>query len=552
MTRPGAFDVLPSAVDLVEGGLSTLRRLPPWAWVAQLAGTIPFTVALMWFVADMSHHPRALDHVAGSSLLVAVLFMVCAAGQAVFAVELRRQLQGGEAQRWTFARWARLLIPQWALQSIAVVVLPVSLFLLLPFPLTFAWFQNLAVLGESGDGRLRATARRAWSQTRLQVAALFELMGVLALAALLLAINVAVGLLSVPLLLRTLLGVETHLSVSLALAFNATYLSVVLGITWVVLDPVVKAAFALRAFHGDSLRTGEDLLQAFPTESRAARGGGAAGALRAVLALVVCLTLGGRQAEAADDAAPVASRPAAMDLNRALDDVLARPEFAWRLPPAPVIETDVAQELPVIARIQEFLFRCGRAVRDALGKFLEWLERNLGGNRAAAPSSTPDWLAWLNSPQAIAALALLVLAGGVAWFFLKRARARAVGSVAAVSIPIQPDLTAEEVLATDLPAEDWRSLADDLVRRGETRLAIRAVYLSTLAELAARSLIAIARFKSNADYVAEFKRRPRTRSESLDGFRRLVHAFECVWYGAHPASPEAYETATREARRARE
>ena len=98
-----------------------------------------------------------------------------------------------------------------------------------------------------------------------------------------------------------------------------------------------------------------------------------------------------------------------------------------------------------------------------------------------------------------------------------------------------PDLTDETVLASELPEDEWLRLAQELLGRGERRLALRAYYLSTLSALGTRGLLAVARHKSNRDYLLELRRRARDRVAVPEAFARNVGRFERVWYGAHGA-----------------
>jgi hypothetical protein len=82
-----------------------------------------------------------------------------------------------------------------------------------------------------------------------------------------------------------------------------------------------------------------------------------------------------------------------------------------------------------------------------------------------------------------------------------------------------------------LPEDEWLTLARALLARGETRLALRAFYLSALAHLGRQQLIAVARAKSNRDYQRELRRRTRDQPEIQDVFGRLIARFERVWYG---------------------
>ena len=84
-----------------------------------------------------------------------------------------------------------------------------------------------------------------------------------------------------------------------------------------------------------------------------------------------------------------------------------------------------------------------------------------------------------------------------------------------------PDLADETLLASQLPEDEWLRLARDFGDAANHRLALRAFYLSILAGLGERGLLAIARHKSNRDYLLELRRRARDR-DGLQGASRAT------------------------------
>jgi len=80
-----------------------------------------------------------------------------------------------------------------------------------------------------------------------------------------------------------------------------------------------------------------------------------------------------------------------------------------------------------------------------------------------------------------------------------------------------------------------------MTAKGELRLALRAVYLSTLAMLGQDGLITIARFKSNRDYEHELSRKIRSAQPLLHFFSYHVAEFNQSWYGAHPVTNECLD-----------
>ena len=99
--------------------------------------------------------------------------------------------------------------------------------------------------------------------------------------------------------------------------------------------------------------------------------------------------------------------------------------------------------------------------------------------------------------------------------------------------PQVPDLSRDDVAADQLPADTWAGIARDLLARGELRLAMRALHLSTLSHLGRQDLIRIARYKTNRDYEIELGRRAHAKPDLLPVFCNNVLLFEGIWYGAH-------------------
>ena len=99
-----------------------------------------------------------------------------------------------------------------------------------------------------------------------------------------------------------------------------------------------------------------------------------------------------------------------------------------------------------------------------------------------------------------------------------------------------PDLRDEHVEASRLPEDGWLALAREQMAAGEWRLALRALFLATLARHAQAGRLTLARFKTNMDYESELRRRAPGQGEVIEEFHGRRRQFEDVWYGAAPAS----------------
>ena len=108
------------------------------------------------------------------------------------------------------------------------------------------------------------------------------------------------------------------------------------------------------------------------------------------------------------------------------------------------------------------------------------------------------------------------------------------------SQPVQPapDLSDEGLGAEQLPEDRWTTLARELLVRGDLRLALRAFYFASLAHLAERNLISLAKFKSNRDYERELGRRGHAFPALLALFGENVLMIDRTWYGLHQVSGE--------------
>jgi hypothetical protein len=78
--------------------------------------------------------------------------------------------------------------------------------------------------------------------------------------------------------------------------------------------------------------------------------------------------------------------------------------------------------------------------------------------------------------------------------------------------------------------------------RGDTRLALRAYYLGSLAYVAEQKWIQVHRGKSNLDYLRELSRRAKGLAGVEPSFAENVQLYERSWYGEHLASAETVAT----------
>jgi hypothetical protein len=522
---------------LVEEAVQLLRLNAGAVLAAYYAGTLPFILGLLFFWADMSRSPYAAQHLAGASLGMALLFLWMKFWQAIFVDGLRARISAGPPTRWNLRRAFRVLIIQSAIQPSAAIALPLSVVAMgLPFPWVYAFYQNVTALTDGETAEIRKPLRRAWRQAWLWPGQNHIILGVLLAFGLFVLLNIVTVFVALPHLLKMFLGIESAYTQSTSAMFNTTFVAAVFGLTYLCVDPIAKAVYLLRCFYGESLETGEDLraeLRLFGAPARAT----ALGAL-----LVIALATGGLRAAEGPPAGtpPQPAQPASISppaLDKAIDEVIHKSKYTWRMPREKVVEKDAGENA-----VTRFFQKAGNWIRDALNWIAERLDKWFG-RRSPGESSRKSGWGWVSALQlfCVALLAVVVSALAIMLIRMWQRRQRQPAPLAAESIARAPDLADENVGADQLPEDGWIKMGRELLASGEFRLALRAFYFASLAHLATRNLLSIAKFKSNRDYESELGRRGHSLPDLRSKFGENVMVFDRSWYGLHDVDKEMVE-----------
>jgi hypothetical protein len=168
----------------------------------------------------------------------------------------------------------------------------------------------------------------------------------------------------------------------------------------------------------------------------------------------------------------------------------------------------------------------------------DWLDRLLNGRG----SSVRSFSLFSRTGMIYAAVILVAIIIGAVLLALWRIRIRSRQAEAtALAAAAAPDLADDTITAEQLPEDGWLRMAVEMIERGDLRLAVRAFYLASLAHLANRNLITLARFKSNRDYEQELARRAHVIPDLVRLFSDNVSTFDRIWYGLHDVSKELLE-----------
>ncbi len=533
MMKPRTSTTGLGGLDLVEEAVQALRLAPPGALLCYYVGTAPFVLAALFFWSDMSRSGLAAQHLFPAALGLSLLFAWMKLWQSVFTWKLSSFIAKEPLPRLDSLQTMRALASQTVIHSTALVVIPVSVIILLPLAWVIAFYQSVTVLGLR-QASTTALLKHSWTQARLSPMQNHGALLVLKPFALFILLNVAVTMLTLPFLLKILVGVETNFTLSLGSSLNTTFLMAALGVTYLCFDPLLKATYAVRCFYGEARTTGADLRVSL----RACRASMPAVVGLLILAGMPCFGA----AEVNTKTAVPASSEKGAALNRSIDDVLKRPEYAWR---APRLKPEFHDQgaSPWNKRVREWLRRSAKSLRD-------WVENLM---RSKTPPAGPSRFSLSAEGLVYILTALVVVILGFLLWLVWRTRARsAAGELQATPASALPDLESNNVAGDELPVDGWTNLGLELLERGEFRLAMRAFYLSSLAHLAARDLVKIEKFKSNRDYERELARRSHALPDITRNFSANVSVFDRVWYGRHAIDGELIQEFRRSVERIKE
>jgi len=526
-------------LELIEEAVHLLRRSPPRVFVAYYLGTIPFTLGFLYFWADMSRGFNAWARLVPATLGLTVGYIFMKTMQTVYARRLRNEITGEEEPEMKLSLLARTAAMHSIYQPWGFLLLPAALLVTVPFGWCFAFFQNLTVLGP-GRGDLSSARRKAWEQSLLWPAQNHLALGILLLFSLIVMANLLITAMYAPHLIRTLFGIESVFSRSGPHLANTTFLMIVAAATYLCVDPVVKAFYVLRCFYGQSLQSGADL----KVELKAARTRRMPGILGVVV--LASFFLAGSPLAGASVSPPAASATVKavatppQEIEKAVETVLSRLEYSWRLPrESPQEDTGPGGGIRDILRTWTvWIQRAAEAVDGFFQRLGDLIRKLFPGGRDSSGETS-------GGSAGSSILYILLFAGAAVSALIVQKLFRKQPDDADVSMAAPEvkgtDLTDENTLASDLPENEWMNLARDLLDKGEERLGIRAMYLAALAHLAARGIISLARHKTDREYEKELASRGEFLSGITSAFRDLRGIFERAWYGMHDTSRQTME-----------
>lgn len=528
------------ALRIIEEAVHLLRTAPLFLLSVYYLGSVPFILGLLYFWADMSRSAHAHEYSAAAALGLAMLFVWMKVWQRMFVLRIHALISGHLPHRQTWRHIVSATASQTLIHATRFIVIPVAALLAVPFGYCYAFYQNVALYTDEDGQDVRPTCQWAWKLAQLWPRQNHLLIAILWLFGLVIFLNVSLTTFLIPQLIKSLLGIESIFTLSgIRMIFNSTFLIAMLGVTYLCLDPIIKAVYVLRCFYGSALTSGEDL----KGELNRIQHPGAkiiAGLLMVILSMTPVLTR--------------AETPASVsqgELEQSIEEIMERPEFSWRMPRETAKLKKPKAVSPLQAAIKWMLDTIKGALKSIgswIKSILDWLEGLLP--KSKGQSATED-RNWHTSVRMVLLLVLFIFLAIMTVIFIRIWQRRRISPVETVSRSVKPapDLTDEKVLADELSSNRWLAIAGELAEKGELRLAMRALYLATLAHLADNEMITIESYKSNRDYERELKRRAHEHMELITIFSTNLNVFERAWYGMERIARSEFDRYSRNQQR---
>ena len=515
---------------ILEETMHFLRVAPVSLFLCYYVGSLPFVLGVLFFWADMSRSPFAADHLSVASLGIALLFCWMKIWHTIFAQRIQALLSAVRPRTWSFHRLASAAGILALIHATGFFVLPLSAILMLPFGWCYAFYQNISVQSVAESESMRTVCAKAWRHARFWPWQNHIIIAVLFLFGLMVFVNLAIIAFVVPYLFKKFAGLESIYTMSGFHAFNTTFLATVLGLTYLCVDPIAKTAYTLRCFYGDAVKSGADLKTELNSLTSRSRG------LAAIMILVIMLSPGQSMgSEAGDISSTELPAISAEQLDRSINEVLQRREYTWRLPREVQKEDEMEQTGP-LAEVIKWLYNQLKKAVKILDQWIKKLEAFLNKLLPTPdPGRSHSATDWRNAIRYILFAALIIFAAILLYYVSKGFWRRRKPDVGVNSTPVipKPDLNDDDIRADELPVDNWLQLARELMAKGSLRLAMRALYLASLAYLAERDMITIEMYKSNRDYERELLRRAHDKKDLLSAFSEAVLTIDRVWYGMH-------------------
>jgi hypothetical protein len=555
-------------IDLIEEAIHLLRRAPIETYTFFLVGIAPFVLCFFQFCSEMSYSEFAGSSLPGFAATLALSYLWMKAFQYLACRQLVMVYSGELSNRGNFGRILKSCIHQAAIHPIGLFAKPMAALASVPGFLTFvpllmlpasiicSFFQNASILitGEPGD------FAKCWHLSVNRGRAAASLLFLSSFLRIVIFLNVYLTIGILPYLLKALFGIDTFLSRDFRWLISFSYLVGIGLISYFVVDLLTKAIQVVEVCRAEAQTTGKDLQRSLRSLTAAKK----VGVLLLSLLIPTLISRADPSGRPSVPSVPTSGRgdthypiflvslkraspPSETEripdseLNERIDRELSSSEYSWRKPQHHLVSGEKNWLQGLGAWVAKSLGKVSQAINRLVDTISRWWRSLFPNPEGATPlrATAPNWINQLLLYSIICGLIIAVAL--ILLRILGRSKRRQPVAVDS-PVPVTPNLESETTVADELPEDQWILLARRKLEEGESRLALRALFLAVISLLGAQRLIIVRRSKSNSDYEAELRRR--RSAELTELFGGNCRLFERCWYGDHPVTDLEIEQST--------
>lgn len=505
------------ANDILSEAFTLLKSTSQDLWFIYCIGTFPFLVSLMYFVTDMSYSISSNHELLFRSVIMSIAFIWMKGCQALFAAGLYEQRTLSKIEyQW---RDIRIWFAQGIIQVWSWPVLIIASLLMLPFAWCCAFFQNAAVFSKQPLSKLIKTSME---QTQWCPGQNHALIAYISIFSLFIFLNIATSIYFVFYIAEVFFNIESDFSLSISTIFNTTYIFVCLALSFLVIDPLIRAVYAVRCFYSMSTKTGLDLKVRLKSIS--------------ALSLYLLLLIPNFGSYADEKVQQNQLTPI---WQNSLQKAKQQPYYRWRRP-----KVDQAQEdseswsIWIVKKTFEWANSIGQSFKKPMKKFFKWLGSWFEG-RSPKNTSSESSFSWSDSVQIISWFFLCILSVGLLIIIIKHYRLSKRSNIKSPTLAqnvTSSDLERDDWIDISTDSQRWKELAEQCAKAKDWKKAIRAYFLYALSNLSEHQWIELRKTKSNRDYKSELQSRLNIYKVPIDDFGYLIHQYESAWFSYQECS----------------
>ncbi|MGA1790599.1 MAG: hypothetical protein ACMUIM_03875 [bacterium] len=536
-------------IELIEQSVFLVRStFSAYGWIYYLS-TIPFIITLMHFWSIMSSKLIMPYEISRFALLLNVLFWIIVTGQAIYCRALMSTLMD-EKPGFSLSDLSNTALNGIFVQPLAIILQIISFILVFPLGYAIIFSQYLFIVSSDPGISILKTIKTAYrfatQETIYQHLVLFFLISLF----LIIFSNTTLTIFLLPQMLKKFFNLETVFTQSAFSVLNTTFIMIARCISYLIFDPICKGFFVKLYFHVKSRSSGEDIMAECRRLSQK-RGlkKGFIGMLL-IIGLICACPSHGLARESHKKISDMGKADNGIEksqvekLDRAIIEVSKDDLYRWRYRNKKAMKPK--KENGFILQMIEDLFR---TLGNWLKPVVKFMDKTINRIIKALRKwfSMDDWFRkeptepfWSDIwPQLLTIVTVLIFLMGVIYLFWQHHKDK-VTIIRSKKRKI-PDLTEEEVDATELEEEEWLKLGKELRAKGELTLALRSVFLAILSFFHRKNCLSFERYKTNYNYLSEVRENSRNNMEMIDQFRLCIDIFERSWYGKYPVDMEILE-----------